>query len=110
MHLIPLYFVIMQHARNEINLQLMTEAEYYGDVVIVPFMDNYDLVVLKTAAICDYAVILKRISGHKLDNFYRPRNLKFKSPYDLIGCSNFKIIFHLGIGEEIISEICNEVR
>lgn len=45
-----------QHRRNEINVELMKEAEFFGDIVIVPYVDNYDLVVLKTLAICEYAV------------------------------------------------------
>lgn len=32
------------------------EAEFFGDIVIVPYLDNYDLVVLKTVAICEYGV------------------------------------------------------
>lgn len=38
------------------NLDLKKEAEYFGDIVIVPYMDTYDLVVLKTVAICEYGV------------------------------------------------------
>lgn len=44
------------------------EAEFFGDIVIVPYMDNYDLVVLKTVAICEYGVscgllsVLKNLS------------------------------------------------
>lgn len=34
----------------------MKEAKFFGDIVIVPYMDNYDLVVLKTVAICEYGV------------------------------------------------------
>jgi len=45
-----------QHARQEINVELKKEAEFFGDIVIVPYLDNYDLVVLKTVAICDYGV------------------------------------------------------
>ena len=45
-----------QHARKEVNLELKKEAEFFGDIVIVPYMDNYDLVVLKTVAICEYGV------------------------------------------------------
>ena len=45
-----------QHARKEVNLELRKEAEFFGDIVIVPYMDNYDLVVLKTVAICEYGV------------------------------------------------------
>lgn len=37
-------------------MELKKEAEFFGDIVIVPFMDNYDLVVLKTVAICEYGV------------------------------------------------------
>lgn len=48
--------VLGQHARKEVNLELKKEAEFFGDIVIVPYMDNYDLVVLKTVAICDYGV------------------------------------------------------
>jgi hydroxyproline O-galactosyltransferase 2/3/4/5/6 len=39
-------------------VDLKKEAEYFGDIVLVPFMDSYDLVVLKTIAICDYGVHL----------------------------------------------------
>lgn len=38
------------------NEDLLKEANFFGDIVIVPFIDSYDLVVLKTVAICDYAV------------------------------------------------------
>ncbi|KAJ8563241.1 hypothetical protein K7X08_031693 [Anisodus acutangulus] len=49
-------FFVALHARKVINVELKKEAEFFGDVVIVPFMDNYDLVVLKTVAICEYGV------------------------------------------------------
>lgn len=45
-----------QHGRKEVNVELKKEAEYFGDIIIVPYMDNYDLVVLKTLAICEYGV------------------------------------------------------
>ena len=45
-----------QHARKEVNVELKNEAEFFGDIVIVPYMDNYDLVVLKTVAISEYGV------------------------------------------------------
>lgn len=38
------------------NVELKKEAEFFGDIVIVPYMDSYDLVVLKTVAICEYGV------------------------------------------------------
>lgn len=46
----------MQHGRKEVNVELKKEAEFFGDIIIVPFMDSYDLVVLKTVAICEYGV------------------------------------------------------
>jgi hypothetical protein len=52
------FFSFLQHGRNEINAELKKEAEFFGDIVIVPFMDSYDLVVLKTIAICEYGVCL----------------------------------------------------
>ncbi|CAA6667282.1 unnamed protein product [Spirodela intermedia] len=49
-------FFVAMHARKEVNLELMKEAEFFGDIIIVPFMDSYDLVVLKTLSICEYGV------------------------------------------------------
>ncbi|KAL2340834.1 hypothetical protein Fmac_008774 [Flemingia macrophylla] len=49
-------FFVALHARQEINAELKKEAEFFGDIVIVPYLDNYDLVVLKTVAICEYGV------------------------------------------------------
>ena len=40
------------------NIELKKEAEFFGDIVIVPFLDSYDLVVLKTVAICEYGVCI----------------------------------------------------
>lgn len=37
-------------------MELKKEAEYFGDIVLVPYMDSYDLVVLKTVAICEHGV------------------------------------------------------
>ncbi|KAK8529499.1 hypothetical protein V6N13_102413 [Hibiscus sabdariffa] len=49
-------FFVALNGRKDINVGLNKEAEYFGDIVIVPYMDNYDLVVLKTVAICEYGV------------------------------------------------------
>lgn len=38
------------------NAVLKKEAAYFGDIEILPFMDRYELVVLKTVAICEYGV------------------------------------------------------
>ncbi|KAL6983562.1 Hydroxyproline O-galactosyltransferase galt6 [Sarracenia purpurea var. burkii] len=49
-------FFVALNGRKEINAELVKEAEFFGDIVIVPYLDNYDLVVLKTVAICEYGV------------------------------------------------------
>ncbi|KAF6167458.1 hypothetical protein GIB67_031659 [Kingdonia uniflora] len=45
-----------ENPRKEVNAVLKEEAAYFGDIVILPFMDRYELVVLKTIAICDFGV------------------------------------------------------
>ncbi|CAL5374744.1 unnamed protein product [Camellia sinensis] len=49
-------FFVALHARIGVNVELKKEADFFGDIVIVPYMDNYDLVVLKTVAISEYGV------------------------------------------------------
>ncbi|KAG0568875.1 hypothetical protein KC19_6G050400 [Ceratodon purpureus] len=49
-------FFVALHANKDINLQLKKEADYYGDIIILPFIDRYDIVVLKTVAICKFGV------------------------------------------------------
>ncbi|KAK6153357.1 hypothetical protein DH2020_012996 [Rehmannia glutinosa] len=49
-------FIVALHRRKEVNVEVKKEAEFFGDIVIVPYMDHYDLVVLKTVAICEYGV------------------------------------------------------
>ncbi|KAL5761897.1 hypothetical protein ACOSP7_018161 [Xanthoceras sorbifolium] len=49
-------FFVSLHGRKDINLDLKKEAEYFGDIVIVPYMDTYDHVVPKPLAICEYGV------------------------------------------------------
>ncbi|CAL4936545.1 unnamed protein product [Urochloa decumbens] len=49
-------FFVALNGKKEVNEELKREAEYFGDIVIVPFMDSYDLVVLKTIAIVEYGV------------------------------------------------------
>ncbi|KAL3639550.1 Hydroxyproline O-galactosyltransferase galt6 [Castilleja foliolosa] len=49
-------FFVALNSRKEVNIEVKREAEYFGDIVIVPYMDNYDLVVLKTVAIFEYGV------------------------------------------------------
>lgn len=61
----------MQNPRKEVNAVLKKEAEYFGDVVILPFIDRYELVVLKTVAICEYGVrfIPLSVIGHLYCSF-----------------------------------------
>eukprot|EP00249_Psilotum_nudum_P022360 c28485_g1_i2 orf=183-2384(+) len=49
-------FFVALHSSKEVNAQLLKEAAFYEDMVIVPFLDRYELLVLKTVAICEYGV------------------------------------------------------
>lgn len=49
-------FFVALNPRKEVNAVLKQEAAYFGDIVILPFLDRYELVVLKTIAICEYGV------------------------------------------------------
>uniref|UniRef100_J3LTV1 Hexosyltransferase n=1 Tax=Oryza brachyantha TaxID=4533 RepID=J3LTV1_ORYBR len=49
-------FFVALNAKKEVNEELKKEAEFFNDIVVVPFMDSYDLVVLKTIAITEYGV------------------------------------------------------
>ncbi|XP_024385161.1 hydroxyproline O-galactosyltransferase GALT6 isoform X2 [Physcomitrium patens] len=49
-------FFVALHANKDINMQLKKEADYYGDIIILPFIDRYDIVVLKTVEICKFGV------------------------------------------------------
>lgn len=49
-------FFVALNQRKEVNAMLKKEAEFFGDLIILPFMDRYELVVLKTIAICEYGV------------------------------------------------------
>ncbi|KAF6981985.1 hypothetical protein CFC21_000427 [Triticum aestivum] len=49
-------FFVALNGKMEVNAELKREAEFFQDIVIVPFMDSYDLVVLKTIAIAEYGV------------------------------------------------------
>ncbi|CAI9112397.1 OLC1v1012845C2 [Oldenlandia corymbosa var. corymbosa] len=49
-------FMVALNPRKEVILELKREADFFGDIVIIPYIDHYDLVVLKTVAICEYGV------------------------------------------------------
>ncbi|KAG8044061.1 hypothetical protein GUJ93_ZPchr0109g40564 [Zizania palustris] len=48
-------FFVALNERKEVNKDLKKEVDFFGNIVIVPFADSYDMVVLKTVAICEYA-------------------------------------------------------
>ena len=56
----------LKNPRKEVNAVLKKEAAYFGDIVILPFMDRYELVVLKTVAICEFGVSLIILAASKL--------------------------------------------
>ncbi|KAF9591688.1 hypothetical protein IFM89_005560 [Coptis chinensis] len=45
-------FFIGLHKNTQVNLQLWKEAQAYGDIQLMPFVDYYSLITLKTIAIC----------------------------------------------------------
>ncbi|KAI4297300.1 hypothetical protein L6164_037194 [Bauhinia variegata] len=49
-------FFVALNPRKEVNAVLKKEAAYFGDIIILPFMDRYELVVLKTIAICEFGI------------------------------------------------------
>lgn len=49
-------FFVALNPRKEVNAVLRKEAAYFGDIVILPFMDRYELVVIKTIAICEFGI------------------------------------------------------
>ncbi|KAK6932127.1 LOW QUALITY PROTEIN: Galectin, carbohydrate recognition domain [Dillenia turbinata] len=49
-------FFVALNPRKEVNAIMKKEAEFFGDIVVLPFMDRYELVVLKTLAICEFGV------------------------------------------------------
>lgn len=68
-------------------MELVKEADFFGDVVIVPYMDNYDLVVLKTVAICEYGVraITKFQHAHLGLSFFLYAFLTFMYSWNISG-------------------------
>ncbi|KAL2344241.1 hypothetical protein Fmac_005526 [Flemingia macrophylla] len=49
-------FFVALHGSKDIDVEIKKEADYFGDIIIVPYMDHYDLVVLKTVAITEYGI------------------------------------------------------
>lgn len=47
-------------------MELKKEAGFFGDIIVAPYMDSYDLVVLKTVATCEYGVSFSIQRVHRL--------------------------------------------
>lgn len=45
-------FLIGFHKKTEVNFDLWKEAQAYGDIQLMPFVDYYSLISLKTIAVC----------------------------------------------------------
>ncbi|KAG0473392.1 hypothetical protein HPP92_014745 [Vanilla planifolia] len=45
-------FLVGLHKNKEVNLELLKEARTYGDIQLMPFIDYYSLITLKTVALC----------------------------------------------------------
>lgn len=52
-----LLFELMQHKSPIVNEELWREAQTYGDVQLMPFVDYYSLITWKTLAICIFGVM-----------------------------------------------------
>ena len=50
-------FDIMQHKNQIVNEELWKEAQTYGDLQLMPFVDYYSLITWKTLAICIFGVM-----------------------------------------------------
>ncbi|KAH8934907.1 hypothetical protein BDL97_17G004700 [Sphagnum fallax] len=55
-------FFIGMHHNHHANKELWNEAVTYGDIQILPFVDNYDLIVFKTVAVCMYATAFRQLT------------------------------------------------
>ncbi|XP_058076946.1 hydroxyproline O-galactosyltransferase GALT3-like isoform X2 [Magnolia sinica] len=45
-------FAYREHKNGQVNVELWKEAQRYGDIQLMPFVDYYSLITLKTIAIC----------------------------------------------------------
>ena len=54
--MVTLILLNLQHKNNQVNYELWREAQAYGDIQLMPFVDYYSLIALKTVAICIFGV------------------------------------------------------
>jgi hypothetical protein len=52
-----LMFDLMQHKSQIVNEELWKEAQTYGDIQLMPFVDYYSLITWKSLAICIFGVM-----------------------------------------------------
>lgn len=52
-----LVFDLMQHKSQIVNEELWKEAQTYGDIQLMPFVDYYSLITWKSLAICIFGVM-----------------------------------------------------
>lgn len=55
-YLLILDNLLLQDKNAQVNLELWREVEAYGDIQLMPFVDYYSLITLKTVAICIFGV------------------------------------------------------
>lgn len=60
---------MLQHKNKDVNFKVWKEAQAYGDIQLMPFVDYYNLLTYKTVAICIMGV-------HESHVFIRTRKLK----------------------------------
>lgn len=54
---LKLMFDLMQHKSQIVNEELWKEAQTYGDIQLMPFVDYYSLITWKSLAICIFGVM-----------------------------------------------------
>ncbi|KAK9139106.1 hypothetical protein Scep_008787 [Stephania cephalantha] len=50
-------FIIGLHKNRQVNMELWKEAQAYGDIQLMPFVDYYSLITLKTVSICIMGIV-----------------------------------------------------
>lgn len=53
---------MLQHKNQIVNEELWNEAQTYGDIQLMPFVDYYGLITWKTLAICIFGVRFSNFS------------------------------------------------
>ena len=49
-------YCVLQHKNKIVNEELWNEAQTYGDIQLMPFVDYYSLITWKTLGICIFGV------------------------------------------------------